>query len=322
MKISRKRIAQYLQPLPNREQEQKEWDSFDHSIDKDPVFWQDSWKAIQQQRRRLVLIRRMKQVAAAAALTGIMLGSYYWFQHTPVTKTVPVMAAAQLKTITNTSAEAMDLLLDDSTAVTLFPASALHYTAAFPGAVRNVYLEGTALFNVQADAAKPFTVFNNGIATTVLGTTFKVATAAGDHKTRIYLYKGKVVVSAADTLQAKLHQDYYLQPGDVFSYDHSNGIAALVNSRPPASHPSTDHSNNTTVSNWYMFENQELPQVLDQLSAIYNVPVHYNPADLKGLNFIGKIDRTDSLENVLKDIALLNNLIVVNNGKSYSLKKQ
>ncbi|HEY9256343.1 FecR family protein [Chitinophaga sp.] len=321
MKISRKRIAQYLNPLPDREQEKKEWDSFDHSIDKDPAFWQHSWNVIQQQRKRQVLIRRMKQIAVAAALSGVMLGSYYWFRHTPSPTAVPVIAAAQLKTITNATAEAMDLLLDDSTTVTLFPASSLHYAAAFPGAVRNVYLEGTALFNVQHDAAKPFTVFNNGIATTVLGTTFKVTAAAGDHKTSIYLYKGKVVIRSADSLQAKLRQDYYLLPGDVFSYDRNNGLAVLTNSRPPASRP-PEHSNNATVSNWYMFENQELPQVLDQLSAIYNVPVHYNPADLKGINFIGKIDRTDSLENVLKDIALLNHLIVVNNGKNYSLKKQ
>ena len=320
MKISRKRIAQYLNPLPDREQEKKEWDSFDHSIDKDPVFWQNSWKAIQQQRKRQVLIRRLKQVAAAAAVAGVMLGSYYWFRQKPVPVPAPVMAAA-LKTITNTTAEAMELLLDDSTTVTLFPASALHYAAGFPGTVRNVYLEGTALFNVQQHAAKPFTVFNNGIATTVLGTLFKVAAATGDHQTTVYLYKGKVVVKTADTLQAKLSQDYYLLPGDVFSYDRSNGLAALTNSRPPASHPPAAN-NNATVSNWYMFENQELPQVLDQLSAIYNVPVHYNPADLKGINFIGKIDRTDSLENVLKDIALLNHLIVVNNGKNYSLKKQ
>jgi transmembrane sensor len=322
MKISRKRIAQYLNPPPDREEEKKEWDSFDHSIDKDPVFWQDSWKAIQQQRRRLVVIRRLKQMAAAAALTGMLLGSYYWFHHSPVTAPVPVMAAAQLKTITNSSAEAMELLLDDSTTVTLFPASALHYAAAFPGAVRNVYLEGTALFNVHTDAAKPFTVFNNGIATTVLGTTFKVAAANGDHTVRVYLYKGKVVVRTADTLQAKLQRDYYLLPGDVFSYDRSKRLAALTNHRPAASRPQANNNSQSTVSNWYMFENQELPQVLDQLSAIYNVPVHYNPADLQGINFIGKIDRTDSLQHVLRDIALLNHLIVVNNGKHYSLKKQ
>lgn len=321
MKISRKRIAQYLQPLPDKEQEKKEWDSFDHSIDKDAAFWQDSWKAIQQQRRWQVVICRIQQVAVAAALAGVMLGSYYWWSGTRANIPHPVMAATSLKTITNTTAEAMELLLDDSTTVTLFPASALQYTAAFPGKVRHVSLEGTALFNVKQDAAKPFTVFSNGIATTVLGTAFKVTAPRGDNKTKVYLYKGKVVVRTADTVQVKLHQEYYLLPGDVFSYDRSNGIAALINSRSPASRETMNNSS-TTVSNWYMFENQELSQVLDQLAAIYNVPVHYNPADLKGMNFIGKIDRTDSLKNVLNDIALLNHLIVVNNGKNYTIKKQ
>lgn len=321
MKISRKRITQYFYPLPNREQEQKEWDSFDNSVQKDDAFWENTWVNIQQQKKRITVIRRIKQLAAAAALTGVLSGSYYWFIDTRSTPATATIAAAKFKVITNTTTGAMDLVLEDRTTITLFAASTLRYEPGFPGQARNIYLEGTALFNVQPDATKPFTVFSNSIATKVLGTTFKVAATDGD-KTKVYLYKGKVMIHTADSLQVKLPHDYYLSPGDVFSYDHHSGIAAMVNTRPPAGKEATEHNSHATVSNWYQFDNQELPQVLDQLSAIYNVSIHYNPADLTGINFIGKIDRTDSLENVLKDIALLNNLKVVNNGKNYSIKKQ
>ena len=305
--------------------EQAEWDSFDNSIHKEDAFWKDTWNAIQQQKRRSARIVRLKQTAVAAAMMGVLLGTYLWFgasyRHTPQQ---PLAAAASYKTITNTTAQAMDVVLEDSSSVMLFPASALRYEAAFPGGKRNIYLDGEAIFKVKQDAARPFTVLSNGIATTVLGTMFKVLAADAGGNTKVYLYQGKVVVRSADTMQVKLQKDYYMAPGDVFSYNHSNGIAALMNGSRKANSKTMAKEDNSAaaVSNWYMFENQELSQVFDQLSAIYNVSIHYNPADLKGLNFIGKIERTDSLGNILKDITLLNNLTVENNGKNYSIRKQ
>lgn len=318
--------SRYTNPLPDPQQEKEVWDSFDNEVNKGDDFWNDNWDAIQRQRKRRTVVLRLKQVAAAAVTAGMLLGAYYWSgighrQHTP-----PAITQLQYKTITNTSADAMDVALEDSTLVTLFPSSVLRYAPAFPDHKRSIYLDGTALFKVARDEARPFTVYGNNIATTALGTIFKVAATGSDSKTKIYLYEGKVVVRSADTLAAKFRRDYYLAPGDVFSYDRSNSMIAVTGSREKArdkagSKAANDNST-AAVSNWYMFENQELAQVFDQLSVIYNVSIHYDPADLKGLNFIGKIERTDSLGNILKDITLLNNLTLVHNGKNYRIKKK
>jgi len=315
MKNSRKQVTKYLNPLPDKEREKEQWDSFDGNPQKEEVFWNDTWKVIQQRKRRGTVIRRLKQVAVAAAMTGALLGSYYWFNTGRVQQSPAPIASMKMKVITNTGSEAMDLVLEDHTAVTLFAASTLRYEAGLTQRERNIYLEGTALFNVQTDAARPFTVFSSNIATKVLGTTFKVAAVNGESTTKVYLYKGKVMVNATDS-------SYYLAPGDVFTYDRNKRVAMLAKSRLPVTKETARQNDGATVTNWYQFDNQGLPEVLDQLSAIYNVSIHYNPADLRGINFIGKIDRTDSLVNVLKDIALLNDLKVVNNGKNYSIKKQ
>lgn len=314
-------------PLPDPQQEKELWDGFNNEMKKDDDFWSDTWNGIQRQRRKEADVVRLKRTAIAAVTVGILLGAYYWSgighrRHTP-----PAITQAQYRTITNTATDAMDVVLEDSTLVTLFPASVLRYAPAFPGHKRSVYLDGTALFKVAKDEARPFTVYGNNIATTVLGTVFKVAAAAGENKTSVYLYQGKVVVRSADTLAAKLNRDYFLAPGDVFSYDRSNQTAAVTNSRKEATGNTdkgvvaNDHDA-AAVSNWYMFENQDLAQVFDQLSAIYNVSIHYDPADLKGLNFIGRIEQSDSLGNILKDITLLNNLTLVSNGKSYRIKRK
>lgn len=323
----KKRTGSYFtrkEPLPDRRQEQELWDQLPNDAGQSDEFWQDTWNNIRRQRKRQTLLVRMKQVAVAAAVSGLLLGAYYWFGVTHSTPKPPAIAADTYKTIHNSTNDAMDVMLEDSTLVTLFPAGELRYkTGSTPGK-REVYLEGSALFNVQHAENNPFTVFSNGLATTVLGTTFKVTGTKETHHTSIYLYKGKVVVKSANPEQVKLNKDYYLQPGDVFRYDHQQGLAALDKPKHPVVNTTAATANtpDAVVSNWYMFENQELAQVLDQLSAIWNVPIHYNPADLQGLNFIGKIERTDTLVNVLKDIALLNNLTVVNNGKNYSIKKK
>jgi transmembrane sensor len=312
-KLFRKGPAGNAARLPGREREKELWDSFNNDLNKDERFWNETWSAIQRQRKRKTVIIRLKQAAATAAVVaGLLFGVYYWFgAGKPVHHTPGETAQLAYKMISNTGADAMDIVLEDSSLITLFPASVLRYDPAFTGGGRSIYLDGTALFKVARDPDRPFTVYANNIATQVLGTTFKVAAPQGGHKTTVYLYEGKVVV--------KLNEGYYLSPGDIFSYDMRSSRAVVKNNHEKAA--TADHSA-AAVSNWYMFENQDLSQVFDQLSAIYNVSIHYNPADIDGLNFIGKIERTDSLVNILKDITQLNDLTLENKGKIYRIKKK
>ena len=77
-----------------------------------------------------------------------------------------------------------------------------------------------------------------------------------------------------------------------------------------------------SLGNWYMFENQGLADVLDQLSIIYNVEIQYSSGDLHNKFFIGRLDKYDSLEDIINDIALLNHLSVAKREGCYVIRKR
>ena len=70
-----------------------------------------------------------------------------------------------------------------------------------------------------------------------------------------------------------------------------------------------------------MFNNQSLAMVFESLQMIYDVKINYNIREIKEISFIGKVERIDSIENLLKDIATLNDLKVIKNGKNYTITK-
>ena len=72
---------------------------------------------------------------------------------------------------------------------------------------------------------------------------------------------------------------------------------------------------------WYMFNNQSLAQVLDQLAVLYNVRIVYNKKDVKHIYFTGRYNKTDSLETILARIGKLNELTIVKNDTVFTISK-
>ncbi|HTG57146.1 MAG TPA: DUF4974 domain-containing protein, partial [Niabella sp.] len=123
---------------------------------------------------------------------------------------------------------------------------------------------------------------------------------------------------------------FYLSPGDVLTYDKQNGQVRFITSKTTGN-PSTGSGkeagrqslpgNTMEDNNWYMFNNQPLTGVLDQLSLLYNEKISYTAADLQGMSFIGRIDKTDTLETILQLIGRLNNLEVIREPHGFLIKK-
>jgi hypothetical protein len=65
-----------------------------------------------------------------------------------------------------------------------------------------------------------------------------------------------------------------------------------------------------------------LPEVFDQLSSLYNQSIRYNRSDLNGKSFIGKIDKSDSLANILNTIGLLNDLSITQDENGFYVTKK
>jgi ferric-dicitrate binding protein FerR (iron transport regulator) len=193
-------------------------------------------------------------------------------------------------------------------------------------------LVGKAFFKVATDKTKPFTVFSGDISTTALGTAFTVTTFKNDGQIIVRLYEGKVVVKAVDRKSKKLKKDVYLFPGQAFVYGGGPAKAkvnafAVNNTAAPEQIMSeeTAEDNPSLPENpdgtYFMFNNQPLAKVLDDLAALYNTKIVYNKTDVENLYFIGKYNSTDSVEMILRRIASLNNLTLTTENDAYILSK-
>jgi len=94
--------------------------------------------------------------------------------------------------------------------------------------------------------------------------------------------------------------EYYLSPGDVFIYKK-------LNQRSSDSLSARILHLEKDKDECYVFNNYPLDVVFDQLQVIYNTKIIYDKAELGNRSFIGKIDKKDPLDHILKSIALLNN---------------
>lgn len=273
-----------------------------------------------------------KRWAIAASLLVAAATGYLLFLQN---RQAPVATAARQQTElqwiiqSNITAKLQPAILEDGSTVQLQPAAFIkhHSFAGMP--TRDVYLSGEAIFEVAKDRTKPFTVYAGGIATTALGTKFHVVQTS--HGVTVQLYEGKVRIAATAALKGWLQKELFLQPGQEFVYRSDGSLFTVQNIR----YTKEAHTAKTTVSaatdknivtfttgNWYMFNNQPLPHVFEQLEELYNVRIDYNRNDFSNAYFIGRFEKTDSLEQILNNIAVLKKLRVHHTGNRYIITRK
>ena len=273
-------------------------------------------------------LRILRRVAVAAAVTVVLMVSWLLVvKHNSSTAIAKSEPAAQIEWILrqNTGDTAITLALADSSKITLWPGASVRAQNNFgQAAKRELYLQGQALFKVAKNKEKPFIVYSGFISTTALGTAFLVT--ENNNGIRVKLTEGKIVVAVTDTNYKKIHRDYYLVPGEeiVFAARDRAGIIHKGggNTMNAAGRTKNTSTVDDTAGASYMFNNQTLAEVLDQLSAIYKVKIDYSRADIKKIYFIGRFERNDSVEKTIRDIALLNKLSVKKQNGGFILERK
>jgi len=232
----------------------------------------------------------------------------------------------------NTSGKSRKLILQDGSEIILSDNSELTYQDPFSADRRDIILKGKADFKVAKDKARPFTVYSLGLSTSVLGTEFTVTAFEHAENTTIRLNEGKVVVRPMDYEKTKAGQEYYLLPGQELVYNNRNFTARLIrfnersavadngNGRKDQYGDSPELPENRKGS-WYMFNNQSLAQVFDELRSIYNTEIVYSRSDIRNLYFAGRFDKSDSLYTILSQIASLNNLRVARKNNKFIITR-
>jgi len=223
--------------------------------------------------------------------------------------------------------------LPDGSKVELYPQSWINFDREMMGNVRSVKLVGKALFQVAKDAKRPFTVYSGAISTTAIGTRFIVRSFESENNISVRLEEGKVVINT-QIENIKKGKGYYLLPGDEFVYSKSlsKGNVKKYLAKEKSSINREDGKKLSPIenisipfvdknSNWFMFNNQSLPEVFEQLKEMYQVDIVYQKSKISKLYFIGAFRTTDPINVVLYKIAELNGLQVTQKDQKYYVKR-
>lgn len=261
--------------------------------------------------------------ASVAALLVLALSTYWYTQlnSDPAPKLVAKKIIEQPKQsytwqlTSNTSATTLSLTLEDGSRIQLAPQSELTYPVPFENTRRHITLKGQAVFYVAKDPSRPFTVHAGRLATTAIGTVFRI-TAFEGNTTRVQLLSGKVRVEADSALSAKGLKSTFLLPGQEVQLNTLQHLVVInrkekIHKNVPSllAKQKVQHSNSSTVT---IFHNEPLDQLLITLSNKYHTKISFRPEQVAGITFTGKFDQQkETLLEFIQTISSLNNLVAM-----------
>lgn len=332
----RRAVLEYFEINPDAWEkyfDEDEWERFETKDHMHPSFSKTLFNQISRETfKKNKKYQTILKIAIAASV--ILIAGFGWWMLmdqssnkniSTVSERVIVVEPRLMERV-NTTDKPMTIALEDSSTVVLSPKSYIKfYEPLVFNSKRVIHLKGEAIFHVAKDKSKPFTVFSGDISTTALGTSF-VINAFDDSKIiSVKLFTGKVVIKSADSVHIKLAEDKYLLPGQELVYYKKSMLADVKSIKENKAIVKNKFGDNQgsvgEAPNWYTFDNQSLPIVFTQLQEIYNVHIDYLTEETRNMYFIGKFNKSDSLQNILKDIALLNHLSIKKVQNGYIIRK-
>jgi len=326
-------VQQFLKEYPGHPYLLKEWEEADGESALPGDYTQQMFDAV------TTVIKRpsgrtfslWKYAVAAACVTGVIVSMLVINNKqtaAPVVAAVKNLPEAIWSVQRNYGKKDTVLTLADGSILTVSPNASVRYRADFNGYnKREIFMSGRVFFEVAKNKQKPFTVYSQNLSTTALGTAFYVDAPEKKNKLSVQLFEGKVVVARTDQQQPLPAEDYYLIPGQELDFNTNTGKAHISSflvktNKHPVIEQKKQSARTVEPGASYMFNNQTLSDVLDQLSLMYHVDIQYSKSTIGNIYFIGKIDQDDSLDKILHDIALLNKLSVKKQNGAYILRRK
>lgn len=222
-------------------------------------------------------------IAKVAAIALILIGTALFILYKVKENLRPIVYTTGLQ-------QHQKIVLPDSSVVFLSPHSSLTIMQPYGNKQRTIHLTGEAVFEVSHNASSPFMVITRDIATTALGTSFKVSSVEGKD-INIALSYGKVVVE--DTKTGEEGERIFLQPGEEVIYHnttHTLQKTAITSQK-------FDYRNNILY-----FKDAGIKEVVDKLERYYQVEVDYTQIKDADWSVSGEFDY-QPLDVVMKAIA-------------------
>lgn len=200
------------------------------------------------------------------------------------------------------------LQLSDGTKVWLNSETVLRYPVQFAGNERKVELTGEAFFEVARNEKAPFFVESGEQVIKVLGTEFNVSSYLENPFISTTLVKGSVEVF----IRNKPETRQILAPNEQSTINKADAQIKKQKVDP------------YLYSAWkdgrFVFENQNLDEIMKTLSKWYNVEVVFAREDLKNFRFTGNLQRYSDFGEVLKKIQKTNEVEFIIENKLITIR--
>ena len=236
--------------------------------------------------QKVIKIRTWRIAVAVAAAIFLAIGYVLFTQP----------KAIELKTVYAAYGKRLEIVLPDSSLVSLNAGSTLQYPVTFGGNSRTITLkEGEAFFQVKHHANKPFVVHTRGTNINVLGTSFEISAFEKEKNIKVTVSLGKVGI-----LQPSINKTAtYLLPGD----------RATINNKTHNIQKSKVDIDD--VAAWrndrLIFEDQPIDEVMRSLERTYNVHIRIDNQKLLHERVSMRLNH-QPLNNVLTAISFSNHL--------------
>lgn len=166
--------------------------------------------------RRLAWKKNIFRWAAAGCMAGLLFWAawYTGVRQAPAGYEELVRSSGVvMKEHLNNSSGSLLIQLPDCSRIHLDRGSRLSYPADFNGVeLREVYLDGSAFFEIETDSLKPFHVYSDELITKVLGTSFRIQSSPEKNEMTVEVLKGKVSVSTREGVQPAGNEELLLTP--------------------------------------------------------------------------------------------------------------
>lgn len=331
-------VSVYLKEHPGvleKYANKKEWDEIEMQQHLPASDKEEMWQVINEKTRSKIVVLWLKRLSIAACIAGVLFFSYQWISQNnhrhslagKLQKDTTQLAAVQHKVLHNISEKEMIVALMDGSVIKLQSHSELRFDEPFQNNRRDIALIGKAFFKVAKDKTKPFIVTAGGLSTTALGTSFWVDENKRLHKINVRLLTGKVVIAKVQGWGIKNFKPVYLNPGQELKFE-TIGEKYLVQNFGLKNEGLENKNNNrlnkklnANSDEKIVFNNTPLSEVFKTLEKEYKISISFNKEDCSKITFTGNYKITDSLEDILQTISLLNNLKIERTGSGFSIKK-
>lgn len=208
--------------------------------------------------------------------------------------------------VSTLAGEHKEITLPDGSTILMNACSKISYPKEFKDDIREIELNGEALFTVTKDVSKRFIVRTKDIDVEVLGTKFNLKSYDEDNIASTTLISGKIEVYLED-------EEYLLTPNQELTYNRKNQVSTI---QPPS------ESNLLWKDGILIFNEVTIHEILKSVQRRYNVEFEYNISEFLEDRYSVQFSNNDTIQmvmDVIKD--LVGNLSYDIKGSIILLKK-